>query len=325
MCYEDESKGDIMLKIFKNELDNEEVKKLKTIEDNCWINLVAPTADEIKLVVDTLGIEEDLITKVLDEEELPRIEKTDNAVLVVIDGPFMEDAHVKNKYTTYPIGIIICNDLHVVTVSLKEFGILKDFEKGHVKTFYTYKKSRFLIQLLLKTAGAYLKALNLINADIHKREKVLYHSTSNKQLVELLDIEKTLVYFITSLKANDVVLDKLVKGNTIVMYDEDIELLEDTIVENRQGIEMCTIYKEILSSITDTYATIVSNNLNVVMKFLAGITIVLSIPTMISSFLGMNVPLGAFANSNYAFLVICCVAFVLAIFVAWLLKKKDML
>ena len=314
-----------MIKIFKNELDSEVVKRINQIEDNCWINMIAPTNEEIKLVVDTLGIEEDLITKVLDEEELPRIEKTDNAILVVVDGPFMEDAHVKNKYTTYPIGIIICDDLHVITVSLKDFSVLKDFEKGRVKTFYTYKKSRFLIQLLLRTASSYLKALNLINTDIHKREKVLYHSTSNKQLVELLDIEKTLVYFITSLKANDVVLDKLVKGNTIAMYDEDIELLEDTIVENRQGIEMCTIYKEILSSITDTYATIVSNNLNVVMKFLAGITIVLSIPTMISSFLGMNVSLGDFANKEYAFVLICCFSFVLAIFVAFLLKKKDML
>lgn len=314
-----------MIKIFKNELDSEVVKKINQIEDNCWINMIAPTTEEIKMVVDTLGIDEDLITKVLDEEELPRIEKTDNAVLIVVDGPFMEDVNIKNKYTTYPIGIIICEDLHVITVCLKEFSILKDFEKGRVKTFYTYKKSRFLIQLLLRTASSYLKALSLVNADIHKREKVLYHSTSNKQLVELLDIEKTLVYFITSLKANDVVLEKLVKGNTIAMYDEDIELLEDTIVENRQGIEMCTIYKEILSSITDTYATIVSNNLNVVMKFLAGITIVLSIPTMISSFLGMNVSLGSFANKDYAFVLVCCLSLVLAIFVAFLLKKKDML
>lgn len=314
-----------MIRIFKNEFDDEVVKKIDKIEDNCWINLVKPTEEEIRLVVDTLGIEEDLITKVLDEEELPRIEKTDNATLIVVDGPFMEDVNVKSKYTTYPLGIIICNDSHVVTVSLKDFSVLKQFEQGKVKTFYTYKKSRFLIQLLLRTASFYLKALNYINADIQKREKVLYHSTSNKQLVELLDIEKTLVYFITSLKANDVVLDKLAKGNVITLYDEDIELLEDTIIENRQGIEMCTIYKEILSSITDTYATIVSNNLNLVMKFLAGITIILSIPTMISSFLGMNVPLGALGENQYAFGIICLISCLLAVIVAWMLKKKDML
>ena len=295
-----------MLKIFKNELDNEVVKKIDTIEDNCWINLVKPTAEEIRKVVDTLGIDEDLITKVLDEEELPRIEKTDEATLIVVDCPYMIDNNVKSKYITYPLGIIICNDLHVVTVSLKEFEILKEFENGLVKTFYTYKKSRFLIQILLKTASTYLKVLNIVNKDI-------------------LDIEKTLVYFITSLKANDLVLEKLSKGNIIDMYEEDIELLEDTIIENKQGIEMCSIYKEILSTITDTYATIVSNNLNVAMKFLAGITIVLSVPTMISSFLGMNVNLGSFANSWYAFPLICFIALFIAIFVAWLLKKKDML
>ena len=120
-------------------------------------------------------------------------------------------------------------------------------------------------------------------------------------------------------------LDKLSKGNVIQLYEEDIELLDDTMIENRQGIEMCTIYKEILSSITDTYATIVSNNLNVIMKFLAGITIVLSIPTMISSFLGMNVPLGVFADNPYAFGMICIVSFLLAVIVAWMLKKRDML
>ena len=314
-----------MLRIYKNELDDDVVKRIDEIEDNCWINLVKPTSEEIKRVVDALGIDEDLITKVLDEEELPRIEKTDNATLIVVDGPYMDDINVKSKYTTYPLGIIICRDLHIVTVSLKEFSVLKEFEQGKVKTFYTYKKSRFLIQLLLKMALYYLKALNYINGDIQKREKVLYHSTSNKQLVELLDIEKTLVYFITSLKANDRVLDKLSRGNVIQLYDEDVELLEDTMIENKQGIEMCTIYKEILSSITDTYATIVSNNLNLVMKFLAGITIVLSIPTMISSFLGMNVPLGALENNQYAFTLVCVVSFLLAIIVAWMLKEKDML
>ncbi len=314
-----------MLKIYKNEFEQEVVKKIKDIEDNCWIQLVHPTNEEIKKVVSCLNIDEDLITKVLDEEELPRVEKTDNATLIVVDCPYWDDTHIRNKYHTYPLGIIICDDFHVVTVSLKDFEFLKEFEMGKVKTFYTYKKSRFLIQILLKTASSYLKVLNLVNEDIHKKEKVLYHSTNNKHLVELLDIEKTLVYFITSLRANDLVLDKLSKGNVISMYEEDYELLEDTMIENKQGIEMSTIYKEILSSMTDTYATIVSNNLNVVMKFLAGITIVLSIPTMISSFLGMNVNLGNFANKNYAFVVICCVSFLLAIFVAWLLKKRDML
>lgn len=315
----------ILIRIYKNEINQEQVNLINNIDDNCWIKMVHPTDEEIKKVVEKLKIDEDLITKVLDEEELPRIEKTDGATLIVVDCPYWDDHHIKNKYHTYPLGIIICDDLHIITVSLKEFDYLKEFEEGKVKTFYTYKKSRFLIQILLKTASAYLKVLNVVNEDIRKKEKILYNSTNNKHLVELLDIEKTLVYFITSLKANDVVLEKLSKGNVIMMYDEDVELLDDTMIENRQGIEMCTIYKEILSSITDTYATIVSNNLNGVMKFLAGATIVLAIPTMISSFLGMNISLGDFAKNDYAFVVICIFSFMLALFVAYLLKKKDML
>lgn len=314
-----------MLRIFKNEMDDQVVKKIDSIEDNCWINLINPTESEVSKVVNALKIDIDLITKVLDAEELPRIEKTDNATLIVIDCPYMIDAKTKNKYTTYPLGIIICDDFHFVTVSLVDFDILKDFEKGLVKTFYTYKKSRFLIQILLKTASSYLKVLNLINSDMECKEKILYHSTNNKNLVELLNIEKTLVYFITSLKANDVVLEKLSKGNVISMYVEDVELLEDTIIENKQGIEMCSIYREILSTITNTYASIVSNNLNVVMKFLAGITIVIAVPTMISSFMGMNVNFGSFVESEYAFFSICFVSIFVAIVVACLLRKKGML
>ena len=198
-----------MLKIFKNELDDEKVKKIDKIEDNCWINLVNPSSEEIKQVVDELGIDEDLITKVLDEEELPRVERTDNATLIVVDCPYWIDTSLKKQYTTYPLGIIVCNDFHIITVSLKEFDFLKEFERGQVKTFYTYKKTRFLIQILYKAASLYLKVLNIVNKDIDNKEKVLYHSTNNKLLVELLDIEKTLVYFITSLKANDLVLEEI--------------------------------------------------------------------------------------------------------------------
>lgn len=314
-----------MIKIFKNEIDKEEVKQIEQIEDNCWINLINPTQAEIKSVVEKLKIDEDLITKVLDEEELPRIEKTDEATLVVVDCPYWVDMHVKNKYRTYPLGIIICNDLHVVTVSLKEFSFLEDFENNNVKTFYTYKKTRFLIQILLKTAALYQKVLSVVNKDITIKERLLYKSTDNKLLVELLDIEKTLVYFITSLKANDIVLDKLAKGNTFSMYDEDVDLLEDAIIENKQGIEMCSIYREILGTVTDTYGTIVSNNLNVAMKFLAAITIVLSIPTMISSFFGMNVNLGIFAVNDYSFPIIFIASGIIALLIAWILKKKNML
>lgn len=160
---------------------------------------------------------------------------------------------------------------------------------------------------------------------MEEKEKVLKKSTENKDLIDLLEIEKTLVYFITSLKANDAVLEKISKGTILPLYEGDLDLLEDAIIENRQAIEMSTIYRDILSSITEAYATIVSNNLNYIMKFLAGATIVLSIPTMISSFLGMNVPLGSLSSENNAFALTIIIAALLSIIIAIILKKKNML
>lgn len=313
-----------MLKIYKTSAVEKKTKKIKRMTADCWIDLIAPTIDEIDKVVARTGIDKDLIVKLLDVEELPRVEQEDNATLIVIDIPYLEPTG-DPKYKTYPLGIIITNNNYVITVTVKKTTLLNDFKKDKVKEFRTAKKTRFLIQIMLKAASNYLKALKEINIDIAKKEKVLKRSTENKDLIELLDIEKTLVYFITSLKANDTVLEKLSKGIILPLYEGDLDLLEDTIIENKQAIEMSGIYKDILSSITDTYATIISNNLNIAMKFLAGATIVLSIPTMISSFLGMNVSLGALASRENAFIVVLMISVVVSLLVALLLKKKNML
>lgn len=313
-----------MLNIYKTNIEGK-TTKVKDISQNSWIELINPTQAEIKQVVDITKTDEDLIMKLLDDEELPRIETTENATLIVVDTPYLADSTYKHKYDTYPIGLIINNQNYFITVSLKDLGLLNDFKKNKVKEFYTDKKTRFVIQILLKIASLYQKELKDINNDIHKKEKTLSKSTNNKELIYLLNIEKTLVYFTTSLKANDVVLDKLYRGNVIKLYDEDLELLDDAIIENKQGIEMANIYREILTSMTDTYATIISNNLNDIMKFLASITIVFSIPTMIASFLGMNVSLGSFANNDYSFILIIVISFIIAGIIAWILKKKDML
>lgn len=314
-----------MINVFKTDEQVMKLNKINKIEADSWIELVKPTEDEIKHVVNITGVDEDLIKKVLDEEELPRIEKSGNATLVVIDTPFLADTNYKNKYKTYPLGIIITNNNYIITVNLKQTDLLNDFKEEKVREFYTAKKTRFLIQILLKTATSYLRILTHVNNDIAAKEKLLSKSTQNKHLIELLDIEKTLVYFITSLKQNDVVLEKLTKGNVLDMYEEDLDLLEDASIENKQAIEMSSIYRDILSSVTDTYAAIVSNNLNLIMKFLAGITIVFSIPTMIASFLGMNVPLGDVGTNPIAFFLIVVISIITSIICALWLKKKDML
>ena len=314
-----------MMKIYKHELDNPKILSCEKIEKDCWIRLVNPTPKEIDLVSKEANIPASIISQVLVEKELPRIKQVEGATLIVLDVPYMKDKSIKNKYITYPLGIIICNNYHIITVSLIEHEFLNSFVNGEVETFFTYKKSRFLIQIFLKSAEVYLNTLASIDEDIQKQEKVTYKSTSNRQLINFLNIQKTLVYFITSLQANGHVLEKLHREDILPMYDEDKMLLEDAMIENKQCIEMSTIYRDILDSTMDTYGTIISNNLNVIMKVLAGITIVFSIPTMISSFLGMNVPLGFLEDFEFAFLAVCVVSFLLSFLIACWLKKKDML
>lgn len=313
-----------MISIYKTNDKNGLVRSDKIVE-NCWINLVAPTPEEIALVVKVTGVDEQFIIKILDDEETPRIDTSGNATLIVVDTPCFEDRHPKNRYITMPLGIIICSNNYFITVSLTENEILKDFTTGKIKNFFTFKKTRFTIQILLKISTTYLKYLTIINDEIESKEKVLYKSTGNQELINLLNTEKSLVYFITALKANEIILEKLIKGNIIPLFEDDADLLDDAIIENKQGLEMAILYREILSSMSDTYATIISNNLNSLMKFLAGITIIFSVPTMIASFLGMNVSFGKFGQSDYAFIIVIILSLILSIIIALFLKKKDML
>lgn len=312
-----------MLNIYKT-AEEGNIKRMPKIETNTWIDLVNPTPEEIKTVVQGTKIPENLIIKMLDKEELPRIDSEGEATLIVIDVPVIEDKKNKTKYATMPLGIIT-NKGYLVTVALEQAEVLNDIRNNKIKALYTAKKTRFIIQLLYRVSVSYVKYLNLINNGIEAREKILVKSTSNEALLNLMDIQKSLVYFVTSLKANDLILEKLAKGTVLNLYTEDFDLLEDAIIESKQGIESANIYREILSSVSDTYATVISNNLNGIMKFLAGITIVSTIPTMIASFMGMNVPLDFISNNDFAVYIIIGVAFLLALLVALILKKKGML
>lgn len=311
-----------MLKIYKTTMYEKKIKKIKRMSQDSWIDLTNPTREEINRVVEKTEINSDLIYKMLDADELPRIEIDDNATLIVIDTPFITE---EKEYITHPLGIIITKSNYVITVSTKKIDILDDFKKNIVNDFRTAKKTRFVIQILIKTINKYLRILKRINKDIDDKEEVLKQSTKNEDLIDLLGIEKTLVYFITSLRENKAVLDRLKRGNVIPLYEGDSDLLDDAVVEMNQAIDMATIYRDILGSITDTYATIVSNNLNDGMKFLAGMTIVLSIPTIISSFLGMNVKFGYIGISEYSAINIFIGSIILSIIVAIWLKKKGML
>ena len=307
-----------MLRVFKTS-DDGTLEKLKNIETNTWIDLVEPTEEEIKEVVEKTDIPANLLIKLLDSDEVARIEKEDDATLIIIDVPYVIDKKIKNKYSTLPLGIISYKN-YLVTIAVKETEVVQDVMENRVKSVFTMKKSRFLIQILHRVATLYLKYLKEINLEIEAKEKNLINATNNKYLLQLMNIQKSLVYFVTSLKSNDIILEKLEKGNLIEFYEEDMDVLEDAIIENRQGIETSLLYREIVASLQETYSGVISNNLNEIMKFLAGITIVFSIPTMIASFMGMNVPLGVLANNDYSFMFIMSIsifsAFVIALILA---------
>jgi magnesium transporter len=259
-------------------------------EKGCWINLVDPTTDEIEKMV-AQGIPPDFITYPLDMDERARTEREDNGtLLILIRIPYYMGSKVDIPYITIPLGIIL-TDEWVITVSRRPNELITEMSSGRVRGLSTAKRIRFVLQVLLNNATKFLAFLREINRIVEDLEDRLQLSMQNKEVLELLKYQKSLVYFATALKTNELLLERLQRTQLFRMYPEDEDLLEDVITENQQAIEMVNISSTILSSMMDAFASIISNNLNVVMKFLASVTILVSLPTIITSFYGMNVAL----------------------------------
>ena len=315
-----------MLKIYNTDIETNKLEQINEFKKGSWISLVNPSESEIKKVCENIKIQQDFILDALDYEEKARIdtEEDDDTILFVVDVPIIEKNEENDIYTTMPLGMIVVRDDFFITVSLKKNKVIEDFEKMKIRNFQTYKKTRFIFQILYLNSSYFLNYLKQINKETEIAEYILKNSMKNKELLKLLSLEKGLVYFTTSLKSNELVMEKTMRGKIIKLYEEDEDILEDAITENRQAIEMAKIYSDILNGTMDAYASIISNNLNGVMKFLTSITIVLAVPTMISSFWGMNVGL-PFQNSPFGFLIMILISVLLTITVTWWLKKKDML
>lgn len=300
------------------------IHQIQEAQDGCWIALTNPTATEIFEISEQFDIEVDDLRAPLDEEERSRIEVEDNYTLILVDVPTIEERNDKDWYGTIPLGIIL-TDKAIFTVCLEDTQVLTRFMEGRVRNFFTYMKTRFILQILYRNASVYLRYLRIIDKKSEQVEEKLHLSTRNEELMELLELEKSLVYFTTSLRSNEVVLEKLLKNDSIKKYPEDTELLEDVIIENKQAIEMANIYSGILSNMTGTFASVISNNLNIVMKVLAIITIVMSIPTIISSAYGMNVNSAGmpFSSSPWGFLIINLISVAISIIAAVILTKKK--
>lgn len=233
----------------------------------------------------------------------------------------MEDNSL--TYDTYPLAIIH-TEKQIITVCLKNSRILTDFINGKVKSFYSFKKSRFILQILNRISNSYLIYLRQIDKKSLMIEKRLHKSMKNRELIQLHSLEKSLVYFSTSLKANEITLEKMLKLDIMQKYEEDQDVLEDVIIENKQAIEMTEIYSNILASTMDFFASVISNNLNIVMKVLASVTILMAIPTLIGGIFGMNFIKMPLINNEYGFEITMVITLVLTFGAAYLLYKKDM-
>lgn len=289
-------------------------------EPGCWVNCIDPDEEEVNRLIEEFEVDPDFFRAALDEEESSHLDTEDGNTLVILDIPCVEldDEHL--TYFTRPLGIII-TEKNVITVSLHENPILDEFAEGLVKNVKTNLKTHFTLHLMLRIASRYLQYLKQIDKLSNQVERELRKSMKNAELIQLLEIEKSLMYFSSSLKADEITIEKIMRGRAIRLYEEDQDLLEDVLIEIKQAIEMAGIHLNILSGTMDAFASIISNNLNIVMKVLSSITLIISIPTVISGIYGMNV--GNLPFDNFWFPIGVMVVLMAAAF--FILRKKQMI
>jgi magnesium transporter len=253
--------------------------------------MTSPTEEEILKIVDITKIPEQMLRIPLDEEETAHIDIDDDVTMIVVDMPFLEPEENYpeiNKYSTTPFGILF-NEDYFVTTCLKSGSIITTLAGRWMKNFATNKHIKLTIQLLYRNASTYVSLLKLLDKDSEFVQRKLHESLKNKELFQLMSLGKSLVYLSTGANSDGLVLEKLNRLEQFRKYEEDLELIEDAIIENRQAMEMCYIHRDILNGTMDAFASVISNNVNTVMKTLTVVTIVLTIPTLVASFFGMNV------------------------------------
>ena len=299
----------------------------------CWVNVVAPTDDERAWLEGELGVLPEFVRSALDEEETSRVDfdEDERQIFVIVDYPVVDEdgtvrASLPLQYDTMPLTMVFLPEKSLfVTISIRENEVVADLRGGRVRGVDTRYRTRFLLQALLHISQLYLVYLRRIDRISSHTEARLHASVRNEELIQMLNLEKSLVYFSTSLKADEVTLNKIAQGRIIPLYEDDQDLLEDVLVEVHQAIEMANIYSGTLSGTMDAFASIISNNLNIVMKVLSVITIVMAIPNIVFGFYGMNVELpfdGVPLLDNWAFPLLLAAAGCLV--AAWIFKRKGM-
>lgn len=300
---------------------NGRIQEIEDYEPGCWINCIEPDGEEVASLIKDFSIEPDFFRASLDEEESSHIDNESGVTLIIIDIPSVEKFDTSIRYTTMPIGIMI-TEKNVITVSLRDNPILSEFSEGVVKDVLTNYKTQFVFHIMLRVATKYLQYLKQIDKISEHVEQKMKKAMRNKEIMQLFEIQKSLVYFSSSLKADEITLEKLMRGRHIKLYEDDQDLLEDVLIEIKQAIEMVGIHLNIMSGKMDTFASIISNNLNMVMKVLASLTLIVSIPTVISGLYGMNIEGGLPFDQFWWFPILLSAVMM---FIAYIiLKKKDM-
>ena len=313
-----------MINVYRT--DDRIISEIDQYMAGAWVKLTAPTLEECAEISDRFHMDIADVRAALDDEESSRINLEDDYTLILVDIPSAEMRNNRHSYTTIPLGILIAEDV-VITVCAEETAVLRSFVEQRVRDFSTKKQMRFTYQVLYNACMVYQSLLRSIDRKRTEIEERIDKNTEDVDLIDLHELESNLVYFATSLRANGVVLDRLTRYGRLRQYSEDQELLEDVIIENRQAIEMTQIYRDIINGTRELMSTVINNRLNNVMKYLAAITIVMSIPTIISGLWGMNVggKWMPFSSTPHGFAIICLITLLLCVFVMLWLRKKKML
>lgn len=299
---------------------------LDMAEKGSWINCAAPTDEELQKLTHISGIPVDVLQTALDREERSHVELEDEYIFVVVNTPVVLEM---DEYDALPLGIFVTRQ-YFITVCLEPCEVIAKFLSNSTVTFHTYKKTRFLFQILSTASSSFLYFLQQIYKKTDVIEDQVRKSLQNKELFRMLELQKSLVYFNSALHANENVMERLMRFRTssvnslLKMYEEDEDLLEDVIIENKQALEMVDIYTNILSSMMASFSSIISNRLSQIMKFLTSMTILLAVPTLVYSLWGVNVQV-PMADNPFGFLTLILFGVLLTIVVAFFLWKKDML
>ncbi|MEA3513852.1 MAG: magnesium transporter CorA family protein [Nanoarchaeota archaeon] len=311
-----------MIRIFRRTIKDSSLKICSSHERSAWYYVINPSEDEKLEIMRKFRLSRDDMEDMLDEHERPLIDKEDDKIALIIRIPFMIEEKGQIVFSTIPWGIVI-NDYNILTVCKRETMLMREFTTDMIKDLYTTKRTRMLLQIFSRTNFYYMRFLRQMEKLIYKKE-VAIKKLQNDDIVYLVEACKSLLFFQTSLTENGNILERIMSGKVIKLYEQDQDILEDIVIDNKQTIEMTKIFSKIISNIREAYSSILNNNLNKIMKFLAAMTVILTIPTIMGTVYGMNVDL-PFQQTNFIFTFLLTSSLLIATFVVLLFYKKGWL